>query len=91
MLTFSILYVLDTLLDVLFVVVPSVTLASIPLVGSYISEFLLLGVGYMNAFFEIVPYAELPWRLFLLVILPFEISLLLLKVLLGSRLPANVN
>jgi len=72
-------------------IIPSVTLASIPFAGSYIQTYLTMAVQYWNGILQIVPYLQLPWHMFLWVIIPFEVMLLTAKFFFGSRLPANVN
>jgi len=68
-----------------------VTIDSIPLVGEVVHSALLTAVGYWNTFLNIVPYLQLPWHLFLWVILPFEMIMILLRLVLGSRLPVSHN
>jgi len=43
--------------------------------------------GYYHNFMDIMPFLQLPFTLFIWVILPFELSLILAKVLLGHRMP----
>lgn len=75
----------------IFSIIPNVTVATLPLIGPYVYTFLSLAIGYWNTFIGILPYFALPWILFLKVILPFELTLLLLKVFLGHRTPAHFN
>jgi len=72
-------------------ILPEVTLLSIPVVGTFISETLTDMVLIWNAFLGTFPYAEIAWNIFLFVILPFEGLLLLGKFFLGHRLPAHTN
>jgi len=44
-----------------------------------------------NAFLLTFPYAQLPWQLFKYAILPFELTMLLAKFILVSRVPANAD
>jgi len=69
--------------------IPTVTVASVPFVGSFIQTYLTLAVHYFNTAITIVPYLALPWFIFTHVIIPFELTLLLLKVFFGSRTPFN--
>jgi len=73
----------------IFSLFPTVTVASIPFVGQYINTALVFMVTTWNSFLDIFPYAQLPWHLVLTVIIPMEVSLLLLKFFLGHRLPTN--
>lgn len=75
----------------LFVFLPVVSLASIPLVGSFISSGLISVVKLWNTFLDTFPYAVLPWHIFIYVILPFELLLLVARFFLGHRLPVNNN
>jgi len=68
-----------------------VTLASIPFFGDAMRVALISAVSYWNLFLEFFPYAQLPWRMFLWVIIWFELSLLVLKIFLGSRIPAHMQ
>jgi len=77
--------------SVLFVFFPVVSLSSIPYIGTGVSTGLTTMVGVWYGFLETFPYAQLPWNIFLFVILPFEIGLILLKFFFGNRLPINVN
>ena len=55
-----------------------------------IDSFLSTAVGYFKGAFITLPYLEVVWTCFLWVIL-FEVSLLVLKVFMGSRVPHNTN
>jgi len=90
MITSYLLFGLGTVLSTLFsLFLPIVTLSSIPLVGPFISSTLGTVVGVWNAFLVTFPYAQLPWTIFLYVIIPFELILLILKAILGSRVPTH--
>lgn len=69
---------------------PQVGVQDIPLFGSYIYTYFSYAVQYMNSVTEIVPFTEIVWHSFVYIILPFEFSLLFLKLILGNRLPVNV-
>lgn len=75
----------------LFVFFPEVTLNDIPYVGIHFREILINTVGYWNSAVETLPYLQIGMTMFIYVILPFEITLLVLKVFLGHRLPAHLN
>ena len=70
---------------VLFVFLPIVHLPDV------VNSTLISATQIWNTFLETLPYARLPWHLFLYVILPFELLLLLAKFFLGHRLPAHLN
>lgn len=65
------------------------TIATIPIVGQYLSDILTTAVGYFNSFVVTFPYIVIDWQIFIYVIIPFELGLLVAKVLLGSRVPAH--
>jgi len=46
-------------------------------------------VGIWNAFIVTFPYAEIGWHMFLYFILPFELLMLAMKFIMGSRLPTH--
>jgi len=69
----------------LFSFLPIVTLPQLFL------TYLGLAVRYWNSFLDTVPYLQLPWTLFLTVILPFEVVLITLRFFLGNRTPVNTN
>lgn len=73
----------------LFVFLPEVTISSIPFIGSYISDALVLMVVYWNSFVDVFPYAEIVFHTFLTIILPFELLLIVAKFFLGHRVPVN--
>jgi len=75
----------------LFNFIPAVTISSIPVIGSFLSNLLITMVGIFNGFMETFPYAVIVWHMFLWVILPFEILLIVVKFFLGSRVPANTD
>jgi len=81
--------VLLTLVSVIFVFLPVVSVSSIPYYGEDIASVLLTVVTTWNAFMVTFPYAVVLWNIFLYVILPFEFLLLIGKFFLGSRLPSN--
>jgi hypothetical protein len=70
---------------------PNVDLRSLPVVGNAVFSVLTYAVGTWNAFLSTFPYAILPWHIFLYAILPFEGLMLLLKLVLGHRLPSHQN
>lgn len=77
------------IVSVIFSIIPSVTLADLPLIGGEIEDFLYLMIGYWNTFEGIVPYMALIKDVFVMVILPFEFTLLMIKFFFGSRTPYN--
>lgn len=70
-------------------VLPSWHLWTLPYIGNWGYATLVMVVGYWNMFISVFPYIELPWHLFLYVVVPLEITLLVAKVLLGNRAPAQ--
>lgn len=76
---FSIAFLLKSIL----VILPTVILPS------FVISLLTTAVGTYNSFLDIFPYATLPTAIFLNIILPFEISLLIAKFFLGSRVPSR--
>lgn len=79
-----------TILSLLFLFFPVVTIADIPIFGEFMSSTLYTAVTYWNSFMLTFPYAETAWNMFLLFVIPFEIGLLVLKFFLGHRTPVNV-
>jgi cellulose synthase/poly-beta-1,6-N-acetylglucosamine synthase-like glycosyltransferase len=75
----------------LFSIIPTVTIADIPIIGPTVYGLIVTAMGYWNSFVAILPYFGLPWTMFVKIIIPFELTLLLLKVFLGHRTPAHFN
>jgi len=57
----------------------------------FVYSTLALAMGYYNSAMQTLPFLELPFHMFLWVILPFELLLLVAKLFLGQRLPAHLN
>lgn len=89
MITTAFLMILTAVLNAIFWIIPDVSISDIPLIGSVARDSLITAVSYLNSFTSAIPYFQLPWNLFVFVILPFEITLLSLKFILGHRLPIN--
>lgn len=68
-----------------------VTLADLPVIGSTVRSVLITMVTTWNAFLVTFPYAQLPWQLFLYGVIPLEVSIIILKFILGSRTPVHHN
>jgi len=68
----------------------SVDLTNIPYIGDSVYSAVVVAVGYWNTALSVVPYLELPWNIFINFIIWFELALIILKVFLGSRTPADV-
>jgi hypothetical protein len=66
---------------------PVVSLSDIPFIGSTIRGLLLSVVEYWNAAQDTFPYLIVLWHVFIYVILPFELLMLTVKLVLGSRAP----
>ena len=75
----------------IFVFLPEVSLAGLPIVGDFLPALLLRIVVTWNAFVETFPYAGLAWSIVLYVILPFEALLIISKFFLGSRSPGQTH
>jgi len=86
-----ILTVLTGALNVIFFLLPTATLASIPFIGSTISSTLTSFILWMNAFIDTFPYAEIVWNLFIYGVIPFELALIAMRFFFGSRTPVNVE
>jgi len=85
------IYLVLLVVTAVFSILPVVTLASIPIIGSSLQSILLTMVRTYNAFIDTFPYAETAFQLLIYVIIPFELLMLLGKFLLGHRLPSNHN
>jgi len=91
MIVFLLLNVLLLLLNTVFWLISfgghDVAIASLPVIGEHVDSLLVTVVSYWNMFMQTVPYAELPWHIFLYFIIPFELVLLVGKIFLGGHLP----
>jgi len=83
--------VILALVSVIFVFLPTVTIASIPYVGTQISTTLIWAISTWNAFLVTFPYAEVVWQMFLWVVIPLEIGILIEKFFLGHRTPNSAH
>jgi len=86
----AIIFVIVTIISAVFFLFPVVTIASIPLIGTTLSEILLTMTTTWKAFLVTFPYASTAWHMLLWVILPFEIGLLIVKFFLGQHTPAHI-
>jgi len=91
MITNLVIFVIVSIISTVFLILPAVSIASIPSIGPAVSSALITAVGIWNSFIVSFPYAGIAWNVFLIVILPFELLLLLAKFFLGSRVPAHTN
>jgi len=73
----------------IFTFFPEVSIDSIPFVGQFIYDALVFAMLKWNAFMVTFPYAQTGWYIFIYGIIPFEITLLLLKFFFGHRAPIN--
>lgn len=80
---------LISIFALIFGILPSATLASIPIIGDTVATSLNTAVMYWNSFMITFPYAETIWHVVIFVILPFETVMLLTKIFLGSRTPTT--
>jgi len=74
---------------IIFMWLPEVTIADIYYFGEGISSNLITVVQHWNSFIDTFPYAEVAWTEFLWAVIPFELTMLGLKILLGHRVPTN--
>jgi len=84
---------LNFIVDILAMVMsilPSVGIQDLPFIGPQVYSFWVLAVSYVHMAFAIIPFMEIVWSTFVYVIIPFEFSMLLLRVFLGSRAPVHV-
>lgn len=79
------------ILGSIFGLLPEYGISDIPYVGQWVYATLQIAVEYMNEFLTIVPPLETLWHVFIWVVIPFELVLMIVKLLLGSRTPANYN
>jgi len=70
-------------------ILPVVTIASIPVIGSTVSSYLTQIVQVYNAAVETLPHLGVAMSVFLLVILPFEALMLLAKFFVGHRITSH--
>lgn len=90
MITYYFIFIIGMMINaIMSLFLPIVTISSIPIVGPSVYSVLVTVVSTWNAFLVTFPYAALPWKLFLFVILPFELLLLVAKLILGHRLPIS--
>ena len=76
----------------LFVFLPEVTLAQIPYIGDLLIDTLNWAVGLWNSLVLTIPYLDYPMKVFLIVVIPFEVLLITAKFFLGNRMHiANSN
>jgi len=87
MISIFLLQVFIIIIGVFFFILPVATISSIPIIGSTISDILYSIIISWNTFMISFPYAQTLWDVFLFVIIPFEISVLILKLVFGSRTP----
>jgi len=79
------------IIGLIFRWLPVVTIADIPWIGPSVSSFLYTMVEVWNAFMVTFPYAQTAWHMLIVFIIPFEIGMLLLRLILGSRSPSPTN
>jgi len=84
-----IIYTIVALVSAIFTILPVVTIADFPLIGSNVSSTLTTAALTWNAFIATFPYAEEAWNIFIYVIIPFELLMLTGKFFFGHRLPAH--
>jgi len=80
-----------TILTAMLSVLPDAHINEIPVVGTWIEEILINMVTVWNSLQITIPYFTDTMVVFIYAIIPFEIALLILKLILGNRVPANIN
>jgi len=88
--TYLITFIL-VILKGIFSILPSVSIASIPIIGTSVSSTLTIIMGYLYGFLNVFPYAYDIWHVFLVVIIPFELILIIMKFFVGSRMPTHMH
>ena len=78
-------------IGILFTFFPVVHLSNIPIIGGGITGILVGIIQTWNAFLITFPYAQIVWHIFLYLIIPFEISIILLRFFFGNRLPLDIQ
>lgn len=68
-------------------VLPVVTISNLPVIGSTVSDLLLEMVQYYNGAVYTIPYLGDMFTVFVYLVLPFELTLLVLRFILGNRDP----
>lgn len=86
----GIIFIFLGILGYVFSLLPSASIAEIPIIGQSVSDTLYSFMSTWNAFLNTFPYAEVGWIAFQWLIL-FEIGLHILKFFLGARIPAEIN
>jgi len=89
MITNLILTIIVAVFNTIMELIPSASIATIPLIGETVSAFLLTMIQTWNTFLITFPYAQTGWDVFRFVILPFELTLLVVNFFLGSRKLGN--
>jgi len=87
MITNFFLVIISTILELIFGWFHVVDIASIPLIGTIASNFLIFGVTQWNALLVTVPYFQFSWHALLWVVLPFEFLVLVGNFFFGARFP----
>jgi len=83
------IFIIVKLFQTIFILFPEVSLADMPLIGSFLYDFLVLAVRMWNSFMITLPYAKIAWDAFVFVLLPFELAMIVLQFFLGSRSPVK--
>jgi len=74
------------IITTVFSILPTVTIASIPVIGTTLNSTLITIIQTWNAFMNTLPYAQVVWQC-VLIILGFELLMLIGKFFLGHRMP----
>jgi len=89
MLTVLILDLIYIIVSLISSVIPQVTLNQIPFFGETIRSTLVTMMGYWNSLIDTLPYLQVLWNSLIYIVLPFEMGLIVMKLLLGNRTPTN--
>jgi len=75
----------------IFSFLPVVGISDIPFIGTVLEGLLIYIVHMWNAFIDTFPYAQSAWNILLVVIIPFEITMLIAKFFFHNRVPDKDN
>lgn len=74
-----------SLISVVFIFLPEVTIFDIWFIGPQLNDMLVWWIQMWNAFMLTFPYAQTAWDVFIWTILPFEFTMVIQKFFFGSR------
>jgi len=82
---------LIAVLSIIFGFFGDAYIRDLPVIGSVVASSLEMAVMMFNSFAYTFPYVTPVFQTFLYIILPFEVSVKLIKFFLGNRSPVNTN